>query len=73
METSDDVSRIWAAFDDGQILPVCAWCGRVRIDEVWLLPSHAALAAVDDRYTFSHSICERCADNLTGVAHVASA
>jgi len=64
MDTSDAFSRIWTAFDVGEILPACAWCGRVRIDEIWLLPSPAALAAVDERYTFSHSICDECADIL---------
>jgi hypothetical protein len=61
MDTSDSFLRIWTAFDTGQILPACAWCGRVRIDETWLLPSPAVLAAVDRRYTFSHSICDACA------------
>jgi len=64
MDTSDAFSRIWTAFDVGETLPACAWCGRVRIDETWLLPSPAALAAVDERYTFSHSICDECADTL---------
>jgi hypothetical protein len=59
MDTSDPFSRIWAAFDTGQILPACAWCGRVWIDETWLLASPAVLAAVDRRYTFSHSSATR--------------
>lgn len=58
MDTSDAFSRIWSAFDAGDILPACAWCGRVRIGEARLLPSPAALAAIDQRYTFSHSICD---------------
>ena len=61
VDTSDAFLRIWAAFDAGQILSACAWCGRVCIDETWLLPSLAAIAAVDKRHTFSHSICDRCA------------
>lgn len=61
MDTSDAFLRIWTAFDAGDVLPACAWCGRVRIDDDWLLPSPAALAAIDQRYTFSHSICDRCA------------
>jgi hypothetical protein len=58
---SDMVSHLWAAFDAGQILPCCAWCGRVRIGETWLLPPAAALAAIDQRQVFSHSICDLCA------------
>ena len=58
----DTFSRIWTAFDAGQILPVCAWCGRVRIDDTWLVPPPGILAAIDQRNMFSHSICDRCAD-----------
>ena len=60
----DAVARFWTAFDSGRILPACAWCGHVRIDEVWLRPPRAALATVDERYAFSHSICDPCATNL---------
>ena len=58
MDTSETFSRIWTAFDACQMLAACAWCGRVRIDETWLLPPPAALAAIDQRYAFSHSICD---------------
>jgi hypothetical protein len=64
MDASDAFSCIWTAFDAGDILPACAWCGQVRIDETWLLPSRGALAAIDQRYMFSHSICEECADMI---------
>lgn len=67
MHTSDTFSRIWSAFDAGEIVPTCAWCGRVRVDGTWLLPPPAALAAVDQRYTFSHSICDACADRARPV------
>lgn len=63
MELNASFSRIWTAFDTGEILPFCAWCGRVRIDETWLLPSRAALAAIDQRYTLSHTICDDCAQS----------
>jgi hypothetical protein len=60
MDAHDTFSRIWDAFDAGQIIPTCAWCGRVEIDRTWLFPSQAALAAIDERYTLSHSICDHC-------------
>ncbi len=66
--SSDAVARFWTAFDTGHILPACAWCGQVRIDEVWLRPPRAALAAIDERYAFSHSICDPCATNLNEAA-----
>jgi len=61
MEDNDTFSRIWDAFDSGRILAACAWCGRVQIDDIWLSPSPAALAAIDHRHTLSHSICDECA------------
>ena len=60
----DAFSRIWTAFDAGHILSACAWCRRVRIDGTWLVPSPAALAAIDERYAFSHSVCDACADTI---------
>ena len=60
----DPFMRIWSAFDAGGMLAACAWCGRVRIDGTWLLPPPAALAAVDPRHAFSHSICDSCSDRL---------
>ena len=64
MDDPDTFSRIWTAFDDARVLPACAWCKRVRIDDTWLMPSPAALAAIDERYAFSHTICDACADVL---------
>jgi hypothetical protein len=64
VDQNDTFSRIWAAFDAGQVLPACAWCGRLQIDDAWLMPTPAALAAIDERYTFSHSVCDGCAELL---------
>jgi hypothetical protein len=62
LNANDDLfSRIWTAFETARVLPACAWCGRVRVDEGWVVPPPAALAAIDQRYTLSHSICDRCA------------
>jgi hypothetical protein len=40
---------------------MCAWCGRVRIDEEWAEPPQAALDAIDVRNSVSHTICPDCA------------
>jgi len=61
VEASEVFSRIWSAFDTGLLVPSCAWCGRVRIDDTWVVPPRSVLAAVDQRYAFSHSICVGCA------------
>jgi hypothetical protein len=61
----DDLfSRIWEAYDAGEIVHVCAWCSRVRVDETWQLPPRGVLVAIDSRFTLSHSICETCLDML---------
>jgi hypothetical protein len=61
MDERDVFSRIVGAYEDGVVVPACAWCGRVRIDDTWLVPPPAALAAIDARNTLSHSICDACA------------
>jgi hypothetical protein len=61
MEAPDVFSRIWAVYDAGDLLATCAWCGRVRLDDKWLLPPRAALDAIDGHNVLSHSICDGCA------------
>lgn len=59
---ADEVTRgILAAYERGELITMCAWCRRVEIDGEWLLAPRAALAAIDSRYTLSHSICPACA------------
>jgi hypothetical protein len=60
MDTDDAFARIVGIYEKGGVLPICAWCGRVRIDDTWLIPPPAALDAIDARHTLSHSICDAC-------------
>lgn len=62
MGTDDVFSRIFAVYEAGELLPMCAWCGRVRIDGTWVKPPAAALAAIDVANTVSHSICDECTE-----------
>ena len=61
MNSSQVFSRVWSAFDDGEFITVCAWCKRLQLDGTWVQPPRAAIDAIDERLTFSHSICEDCA------------
>jgi len=65
VDESDVFSRIVAIYEDGGVVPTCAWCGRVRIDGTWVVPPPAALDAIDARNTLSHSICDACAPRGT--------
>jgi hypothetical protein len=65
VSTNDVFAHIVAIYERGGVLPICAWCGRVRIDESWVRPPRAALAAIDERNTLSHSICDECAERRT--------
>jgi hypothetical protein len=50
----------------GAKVPICAWCSRIRIDDdVWLVPLPAVVAAFEGTDTFTHTICDQCADELT--------
>ena len=57
-------SEIWAVFDRGELVPRCAWCGRVRIAETWAFPPAGALDAIDARLSTSHSICPTCVQTV---------
>ena len=52
------------AVRDGGLTTRCAWCGRYRIDDRWLVvervPSFAERAGV------SHGICDDCTEALRG-------
>jgi uncharacterized membrane protein len=58
---SEVANRIFAIYEAGDLITACAWCKRVEIDSEWHLAPHAALAAIEERYTLSHSICQVCA------------
>jgi hypothetical protein len=61
ISTGNVFSRIVEIYEDGGLVPICAWCGRVRIDDTWVEPPAAALDAIDARNTLSHSMCDACA------------
>ncbi|HSS80385.1 MAG TPA: hypothetical protein VLK24_04220, partial [Gaiellaceae bacterium] len=58
---SEVTKRILADYEAGDLITTCAWCGRVEVDDEWVLAPHAALEAIDSQYTLSHSICPTCA------------
>jgi len=62
---SDVFSRIVRMYESGEVVRACAWCGRVRLDDAWVVAPPAALAAIDERNTLSHSICDACAARET--------
>jgi hypothetical protein len=58
---ADDVTkRILETYEAGDLITACAWCRRVEIDGEWHLAPRMALAAIEARYTLSHSICPVC-------------
>jgi hypothetical protein len=60
MDQKEVLARIWEAYEAGELIPACAWCGRVRIERKWLAPPPGALAVIDAPMTLSHSICPSC-------------
>jgi hypothetical protein len=59
---ADDVKRrVFAAYEAGDMLTMCAWCRRLEFDGDWVLAPRVALTAIDSLYTLSHSICPACA------------
>lgn len=62
MDQSEILARIWESYEAGDVIPACAWCDRVRIEDEWLEPARGALSTIDTRMTLSHSICPRCTE-----------
>ena len=55
--------KIWDLFETGNVVPVCAWCGRVRIDGEWDWAPTGAISAIEPT-SLTHSICTSCTDLL---------
>jgi hypothetical protein len=62
VSSSQGFSRVWAAFDAGEVVIVCAWCGRFRLDGDWFRAPPAVVDAIDARLALSHSICSGCTE-----------
>ena len=65
MFRSEVFTTVWDAFDVGDLVPVCAWCGRLRLDGSWVGPAPGVLLTIDGALTLSHSICPRCTAGLS--------
>ncbi len=66
MSEGDVTAHILAISDAGALIPMCAWCERIRIDDEWVKPPRVALAAIDVRNAVSHTICPSCAAGQPG-------
>ena len=66
MSEGEVTAHLLAISDAGALIPMCAWCERIRIDDEWVKPPRVALAAIDVRNAVSHTICPSCAAEQTG-------
>jgi hypothetical protein len=61
MFSSKVTRRILALCNAAELITICAWCKRVKIDRKWLLPPLEALTAINAPSVLSHGICPGCA------------
>jgi hypothetical protein len=64
MDPSEVTSRIVAAYEAGEVITSCAWCGRITLDGEWVEPPRAALEAINGHNVLAHSICPECSAYL---------
>jgi hypothetical protein len=64
MDPSEVTSRIVAAYEAGEVITSCAWCGRIALDGEWVQPPRAALEAINGHNILAHSICPDCSTYL---------
>ena len=63
LDPNEFLAHIWNAYETGALVALCAWCGRVRIQEgLWVAPPQGALSTIDEQMTMSHSICPTCTE-----------
>ena len=53
-------AKIAEAYDAGDLILACAWCGRLSIEEEWIVPPTGVLATIDEPQTLPHTICPSC-------------
>lgn len=65
----DEVTRhVLARYEAAELITRCAWCNRVHFDGEWMLLPRAALAAIDEKHSLTHSICSACSAPRTPTA-----
>lgn len=62
VDKKEFLEYVWERFETGNLITVCSWCDRVRIEDEWVALPGGALQTIDARLTLSHSICPTCAD-----------
>jgi hypothetical protein len=60
VDRSEILTKIWAVYEAGDFITVCAWCGSLEIEGEWIGPEPGLLSTFDQPMTVSHSICRRC-------------
>ena len=61
----DEVTRrVLARYEAAEMITACAWCRRIDVDGEWPLVPRAALSAIDQQNSLTHTICPSCAAKL---------
>jgi hypothetical protein len=54
------IARVIAMYEAGELVRLCAWCGRVSLDDEWFPMPQVALDAIDVPNSTSHTVCPDC-------------
>jgi hypothetical protein len=55
------IARLIAIYETGGFIRVCAWCGRVKLDDDWFPIPDGALDAIVAPAGITHTVCPSCA------------
>jgi hypothetical protein len=58
---SEVAAQVLAMSEAGVLIPMCAWCERIKLEDEWVQPPRGVLTVIDVRNAVSHSICPTCA------------
>ena len=53
--------RVLADYEAGDLITICAGCGRIELDGDWIRAPRATFTMIDTRFSMQGAFCPECA------------